>query len=58
MIIEDIDYDNDKKIDFKVEYNTIDNEAIITSVNHKMISLIGPFKFKEGFAIRVLLNKG
>jgi len=56
MIIEDIDYDNDKQIDFRVEYNTIDNEAKITPVNPNVISLADQYMLSEGFAIRVLLK--
>ncbi len=55
-IIEDIDFDNDKKIDFKVEYNTIDNEVKIIPVNPNVISVAGRYRLSEGFAIRVWLR--
>jgi len=56
-IVEDIDFDSDKQIDFMVNYDTVNNEASIKTNNPRVIDVSGVYRRKNGFTIRVSLKK-
>lgn len=59
VIKENIDFDNDKKIDFNVNLNTIKNKVKIVPLNKNVISLSyeNLVIYEKKFCIRVNINK-
>ncbi|MGA2263978.1 MAG: hypothetical protein ABSH28_21415 [Acidobacteriota bacterium] len=53
---EEIDYDGDGTADFRVELNTQDNTAKITTESPHVLLLEGTYNLKNGRAIRVSLK--
>ena len=56
IITENIDFDFDGKIDFNIEYNTLDHKAYLHSLNNNVIGLIGIYKLEGYYAIRIKLK--
>jgi hypothetical protein len=57
VISEDIDYDNDGKIDFRIDYNTLANKPSIMPINPKVIAIERQYRLKNSYAVRVALNR-
>jgi hypothetical protein len=57
-ISSDIDYDNDGITDFKISVDTKSGKGTIESFDKRVVSLIGIYPIKNGFAARINLRSG
>lgn len=55
-ISEDIDFDLDGAADFRIEYDTKANTAVLTPFDSRVLSLDGCYKLKERRAVRIKLD--
>ena len=55
-ISSDIDYDNDGVTDLTLRYDTKNRTGNIESLDKRVVSLIGVYEIKNGFAARVSLR--
>ena len=52
----EIDFDNDKKLDFKIDLDTVNDKAKIESRESNIISIDNPVKTDWGYILRVNLK--
>jgi len=57
QLVEEIDYDNDGTIDFKIEFYTRNVKAIIKEDSSEVGKLTHCYKLRDRYMIRVELNK-
>jgi hypothetical protein len=55
-IIEDIDFDDDRRADFTIYYDTVDDAAAIKASNLRVIDVEGAYRRTNGFTVRVSLK--
>ena len=56
VIVEDIDFDDDRQIDFTIIYDTVDNEASLKPTNPRVLDIEGVYQRNNGFTVRVSLK--
>jgi hypothetical protein len=56
IIVDEIDYDLDGTNDFRIEYDTQNNTAVLIPYNDKVISLDGCYELKERRTVRINLR--